>query len=188
MESEQPPLDPSDDPKPPEEQQQQSTPRSYECNFCKRGFTNAQALGGHMNIHRKDKAKFKHSSASSMTTTQTKSIVESSSSTRPRLSPSPTTTTTAINPFSISHQGNWFSPPSTTTTTQVDQNTSSSLPLFGPHHETAVPRNIQQHEEPLSPDREAVDLELRLGHVEPPQEPAESSSDNKSNTTTRKFF
>ncbi|KZV37608.1 hypothetical protein F511_41885 [Dorcoceras hygrometricum] len=31
--------------------------RSYECNFCKRGFTNAQALGGHMNIHRKDKAK-----------------------------------------------------------------------------------------------------------------------------------
>ncbi|GAA0186290.1 hypothetical protein LIER_33578 [Lithospermum erythrorhizon] len=31
--------------------------RSYDCNFCKRGFTNAQALGGHMNIHRKDKAK-----------------------------------------------------------------------------------------------------------------------------------
>lgn len=33
--------------------------RSYECTFCKRGFTNAQALGGHMNIHRKDKAKSK---------------------------------------------------------------------------------------------------------------------------------
>ncbi|WOH01753.1 hypothetical protein DCAR_0521138 [Daucus carota subsp. sativus] len=31
--------------------------RSYECVFCKRGFTTAQALGGHMNIHRKDKAK-----------------------------------------------------------------------------------------------------------------------------------
>jgi hypothetical protein len=30
--------------------------RSYECSFCKRGFTNAQALGGHMNIHRKDRA------------------------------------------------------------------------------------------------------------------------------------
>ncbi|CAN6180145.1 unnamed protein product [Urochloa humidicola] len=27
----------------------------YECSFCKRGFTNAQALGGHMNIHRKDR-------------------------------------------------------------------------------------------------------------------------------------
>ncbi|KAI3733077.1 hypothetical protein L1987_64294 [Smallanthus sonchifolius] len=38
--------------------------RSYECNFCKRGFTNAQALGGHMNIHRKHKAKLKESSSS----------------------------------------------------------------------------------------------------------------------------
>lgn len=35
------------------------TKRSYECTFCKRGFTNAQALGGHMNIHRKDRAKNK---------------------------------------------------------------------------------------------------------------------------------
>ncbi|KAJ8768395.1 hypothetical protein K2173_021548 [Erythroxylum novogranatense] len=37
-----------------------ATKRSYECTFCKRGFTNAQALGGHMNIHRKDRAKDKH--------------------------------------------------------------------------------------------------------------------------------
>lgn len=36
-----------------------TTKRSYECTFCKRGFTNAQALGGHMNIHRKDRAKAK---------------------------------------------------------------------------------------------------------------------------------
>ncbi|KAH7864103.1 hypothetical protein Vadar_025836 [Vaccinium darrowii] len=34
-----------------------ATGRSYECVFCKRGFTTAQALGGHMNIHRKDRAK-----------------------------------------------------------------------------------------------------------------------------------
>ncbi|KAI3506845.1 hypothetical protein L1887_21420 [Cichorium endivia] len=33
--------------------------RLYECIFCKRGFTTAQALGGHMNIHRKDRAKGK---------------------------------------------------------------------------------------------------------------------------------
>ncbi|KMZ75359.1 hypothetical protein ZOSMA_116G00860 [Zostera marina] len=30
--------------------------RSYDCVFCKRGFTNAQALGGHMNIHRRHRA------------------------------------------------------------------------------------------------------------------------------------
>ena len=27
---------------------------SYICRFCARGFSNAQALGGHMNIHRRD--------------------------------------------------------------------------------------------------------------------------------------
>ncbi|KAG6393398.1 hypothetical protein SASPL_147639 [Salvia splendens] len=39
--------------------------RSYDCSFCKRGFTNAQALGGHMNIHRKDKAKTKQKNETS---------------------------------------------------------------------------------------------------------------------------
>ncbi|XP_073113102.1 uncharacterized protein [Elaeis guineensis] len=38
--------------------------RSYDCTFCKRGFSNAQALGGHMNIHRKDRAKLKQPSPS----------------------------------------------------------------------------------------------------------------------------
>ncbi|PKA66425.1 Transcriptional regulator TAC1 [Apostasia shenzhenica] len=31
--------------------------RTYDCIFCKRGFSTAQALGGHMNIHRKDRSK-----------------------------------------------------------------------------------------------------------------------------------
>ncbi|XP_047975656.1 transcriptional regulator TAC1-like [Salvia hispanica] len=35
------------------------TIKSFRCNFCDRGFSNAQALGGHMNIHRKDRAKLK---------------------------------------------------------------------------------------------------------------------------------
>uniref|UniRef100_A0A7N0UGE9 C2H2-type domain-containing protein n=1 Tax=Kalanchoe fedtschenkoi TaxID=63787 RepID=A0A7N0UGE9_KALFE len=33
--------------------------RSFKCSFCKRGFSNAQALGGHMNIHRKDRARLR---------------------------------------------------------------------------------------------------------------------------------
>ncbi|CAH1432486.1 unnamed protein product [Lactuca virosa] len=174
MESDQPPSEASDDPKQssttttPEEPQQTTThtPRSYECNFCKRGFTNAQALGGHMNIHRKDKGKFKHSSS----TTLPNAVVESPSLTRPRLS-----ATTTTNPFSISHQGNWFPNP--------QQDEKKPLPLFGPNDVSEVPRNIHQPGNSPSPDRE-VDLELRLGHVE---QPSESSSENKS-TTTRKFF
>ncbi|KAK6141626.1 hypothetical protein DH2020_024629 [Rehmannia glutinosa] len=39
--------------------------RSYECVFCKRGFNTAQALGGHMNIHRKDRARNKPITSSS---------------------------------------------------------------------------------------------------------------------------
>ncbi|KAJ8899747.1 hypothetical protein K2173_019447 [Erythroxylum novogranatense] len=36
--------------------------KSYTCAFCKRGFSNAQALGGHMNIHRRDRAKLREAS------------------------------------------------------------------------------------------------------------------------------
>ncbi|GMI69759.1 RABBIT EARS [Hibiscus trionum] len=32
-------------------------PRSYSCSFCGREFTSAQALGGHMNVHRRDRAR-----------------------------------------------------------------------------------------------------------------------------------
>ncbi|RVW53506.1 transcriptional regulator SUPERMAN [Vitis vinifera] len=42
-----------------EEDEEMITGPSYDCVFCKRGFTTAQALGGHMNIHRKDRAKAK---------------------------------------------------------------------------------------------------------------------------------
>ncbi|XP_059643526.1 zinc finger protein 10-like [Cornus florida] len=36
-------------------------PRSYTCSFCGREFRSAQALGGHMNVHRRDRARLKQS-------------------------------------------------------------------------------------------------------------------------------
>ncbi|XP_009765708.1 uncharacterized protein LOC107793100 [Nicotiana tabacum] len=36
-------------------------PRCYSCSFCKREFRCAQALGGHMNVHRGDRARLKQS-------------------------------------------------------------------------------------------------------------------------------
>ncbi|KAG4996004.1 hypothetical protein JHK85_027443 [Glycine max] len=39
-----------------EQNDETGTGRSFECVFCKRGFNTAQALGGHMNIHRKARA------------------------------------------------------------------------------------------------------------------------------------
>ncbi|OVA17798.1 zinc finger protein [Macleaya cordata] len=39
-------------------------PRSYSCSFCRREFRSAQALGGHMNVHRRDRARLKQSPTS----------------------------------------------------------------------------------------------------------------------------
>ncbi|CAM0149876.1 unnamed protein product [Urochloa decumbens] len=39
-------------------------PRSYPCSFCKREFRSAQALGGHMNVHRRDRARLRHGASS----------------------------------------------------------------------------------------------------------------------------
>ncbi|XP_020101340.1 probable transcriptional regulator RABBIT EARS [Ananas comosus] len=39
-------------------------PRSYSCSFCRREFRSAQALGGHMNVHRRDRARLKQLSSS----------------------------------------------------------------------------------------------------------------------------
>lgn len=36
-------------------------PRSYSCSFCNREFRSAQGLGGHMNVHRRDRAKLQQS-------------------------------------------------------------------------------------------------------------------------------
>lgn len=43
-------------------------PRSYTCSFCRREFRSAQALGGHMNVHRKDRVGRATPSSSSSTT------------------------------------------------------------------------------------------------------------------------
>ncbi|KAJ3680776.1 hypothetical protein LUZ60_015265 [Juncus effusus] len=39
-------------------------PRSYSCSFCKREFRSAQALGGHMNVHRRDRARLRQQPSS----------------------------------------------------------------------------------------------------------------------------
>ncbi|KAL3517672.1 hypothetical protein ACH5RR_020261 [Cinchona calisaya] len=57
---------------PEEEDNSLAMGRSYECVFCKRGFNTAQALGGHMNIHRKDRARNKPAAASTNSTNSNK--------------------------------------------------------------------------------------------------------------------
>lgn len=50
-------------------------PRSYSCSFCGREFRSAQALGGHMNVHRRDRARLKQISPISTSTPYDEEII-----------------------------------------------------------------------------------------------------------------
>ncbi|KAK7270321.1 hypothetical protein RIF29_23380 [Crotalaria pallida] len=60
--------------------------RNYGCSFCKREFRSAQALGGHMNVHRRDRARLRSSLPSS--TTSSSSWVLSDECPKPNPNPS----------------------------------------------------------------------------------------------------
>ncbi|RLN28670.1 transcriptional regulator SUPERMAN-like [Panicum miliaceum] len=74
-----------------------ASPRPYyECVFCKRGFTTAQALGGHMNIHRRDRAKPPAARDSPIGITSVSRNVECYNKYRHLLSPYPPVQSTPI--------------------------------------------------------------------------------------------
>lgn len=53
-------------------------PRSYTCTFCRREFRSAQALGGHMNVHRRDRARLHQTHLGSNNPTSSSSANSSS--------------------------------------------------------------------------------------------------------------
>ncbi|KAF2325332.1 hypothetical protein GH714_026728 [Hevea brasiliensis] len=123
------------------------TGRSYECVFCKRGFTTAQALGGHMNIHRKDRAKPRPSSVIPSISSKVDDDYYASLRGYPPIQSYPPHYSTAhhhhhelLNPF------------------EEDWRRSLSLQI-GPSH---VDDNKGKTEDGSEADE--LDLELRLGH------------------------
>ncbi|MED6217255.1 hypothetical protein PIB30_016068 [Stylosanthes scabra] len=139
-----------------------TTTRSYECNFCKRGFSNAQALGGHMNLHRKDKAKIKEQQqqqqySSSSSTSNQQFLLEG-------------------NLGNLSHNKELGNVPHQAVMEDETKMMRQQLPLFAessPHHHL-----LQQQEDQTSGHegrRPELDLELRLG-PEPPQGSSSSPS------------
>ncbi|KAK7270322.1 hypothetical protein RIF29_23381 [Crotalaria pallida] len=113
--------------------------RSYECVYCKRGFTTAQALGGHMNIHRKDrvvnnshKAKSNYHRPSSSST----KVVDDSYDAQDLLgfySP-PISTHLVAAGVGNSNINNYYCYPTTTTTTYPD------------HHEVDTNNSYHHHQ------------------------------------------
>ncbi|PON75618.1 Zinc finger transcription factor [Parasponia andersonii] len=137
-----------------------SAARSYECTFCKRGFSNAQALGGHMNIHRKDKAKLKQFVPPfSLINHETQQQQQQRSLEIPRML------------SSYSSPNPWFVLDKEGTTRDDDQVQGKSSDHAG-RNSSSGPSDHHQ-----------LDLELRLGRERPDQD-----SSTPSNMATRKFF
>ncbi|CAA7041912.1 unnamed protein product [Microthlaspi erraticum] len=80
-------------------------PKNYTCSFCRREFRSAQALGGHMNVHRRDRAKLRQIPSwlfdpHHHIPNPNPSFSSSSSTTPTHLEPSLTNQRSTTNPFS----------------------------------------------------------------------------------------
>ncbi|KAK8494545.1 hypothetical protein V6N12_029150 [Hibiscus sabdariffa] len=147
-------------------------PRSYTCTFCRREFRSAQALGGHMNVHRRDRALLHQSQPATSTTSvplinQTSSPSSQEFTTNGGLcffyqlpSPNGVLTSPPINACSISAYpfNNSMAPAGL-------NNSSSSLHYWITGAEPAD-NNLRDGNKNISKEAstEELDLELRLGH------------------------
>ncbi|KAF1880156.1 hypothetical protein Lal_00022285 [Lupinus albus] len=145
--------------------------RSYDCTFCKRGFTNAQALGGHMNIHRKEKAKAKQGISSTKNLSMAPSFIPQTSTFYTmfqsqgnydiHFQPSTTPNNYPRNPPAYAFQYEFINPTlryeSLSTNYQEFLGSNLSLQIGTTHVSSdEVVKGIQNDE--------VVDLELRLTH------------------------
>ncbi|XP_010677249.2 zinc finger protein 10 [Beta vulgaris subsp. vulgaris] len=117
-------------------------PRSYTCTFCKREFRSAQALGGHMNVHRRDRARLHHQSATVQYETRSVSM--------------PTTSQTSSLFYQTANCR------STNVKEVMPSSVGNSLPI-NRYSDNYNEMQVINHEE--KGVIEELDLELRLGHI-----------------------
>lgn len=158
------------------------TGRSYECVFCKRGFTTAQALGGHMNIHRKDRGKPRPTS-SIPSAVSSRSVDENYGNLKsylPIQSYPSTHYSTASHEVNVNYQISFpsshaWNPPRPPRTQHSDHELSVQNPLrmnlFEEDWQRSVgmqvnPRHVDDDREKTEDgsEEDELDLELRLGH------------------------
>ncbi|XP_043693250.1 transcriptional regulator TAC1-like [Telopea speciosissima] len=141
-----------------------NTGRSHVCVFCKRGFTTAQALGGHMNVHRRDRAKIKQNEASLVSNVPDFSSISSYPPHSPipeakrsyyKNFPSSTSSPRFPNAYHADQQLHSQRQEHMSLVDEEDWHTDLSLQI-GP---TKIEKNKKKKRE-----EDEVDLELRLGH------------------------
>ncbi|KAK9684919.1 hypothetical protein RND81_10G242500 [Saponaria officinalis] len=124
--------------------------RSYDCVFCRRGFTTAQALGGHMNIHRKDRASTTmNKPINNSTVDKSKEMLLEDDNNNDNDNDQVNTTTKLF-----------FSPKSYLSYDQCHSNGGKS----GFEGRSSLLSRVQDHGHGHGHHEEEVDLELRLGH------------------------
>ncbi|KAK1267443.1 Transcriptional regulator TAC1 [Acorus gramineus] len=136
--------------------------RYYECIFCKRGFSTAQALGGHMNIHRRHRAEIRQRTA--VATTPHNHMEEGPNSTHRPIRPTVSETLKNYNLYSQASSS------VIARDVRVDRRVPHELSLFGEDLQLGFGgedggRHFGGGEGERRDGGEGeLDLELRLGH------------------------
>ncbi|KAG9441443.1 hypothetical protein H6P81_017297 [Aristolochia fimbriata] len=124
-------------------------PRSYSCSFCRREFRSAQALGGHMNVHRRDRARLRQSppwegQASNLNSTPY------NPNPNPNLQNIHTSLSSSSPPFTevpvpVTHRfPSWLSPPFTCVTSSSPSSSSSGEAKISEPSSTTDPPTLKE--------------------------------------------
>ncbi|KAG8370361.1 hypothetical protein BUALT_Bualt14G0108900 [Buddleja alternifolia] len=157
-------------------------PRCYKCSFCKREFRSAQALGGHMNVHRRDRARLRQSPPPSHGSNHGQfSMLNLNVDPNPSLNPNPSSNpnffpSSPTPSFSLTKFPQFTStlPPIYDNATEMKTkdliNMKASKGLFGVEkfnssmHEKGKFVRLDLEIGVISQSEEELDLELRLGY------------------------
>jgi len=139
--------------------------RNYSCSFCKREFRSAQALGGHMNVHRRDRARLRSSLISSWVNS------DQCPNNNNKPNPTPTITTPCSSPLYLSLSSPSPSLPHNTSHDDKKPRLTPplSLPLLNPQRrEIMMSKSIKSYEEVkkhnvLMNNEQNITLELGIG-------------------------
>ncbi|XP_057251228.1 transcriptional regulator SUPERMAN-like [Beta vulgaris subsp. vulgaris] len=148
-------------------------PRYYTCTFCQREFRSAQALGGHMNIHRRDRARLRDLSPNNNPFYSSINNNNTDQNPNPNPNSNPNPNNPNPNPISI------FSPSSSptnntmATTTYSHQYSLVSLSLssippsikHGKHHSDQEVSRVSKNTTSITKEVVRLDLELCLGEA-----------------------
>lgn len=144
-------------------------PRSYTCSFCRREFRSAQALGGHMNVHRRDRARLRCLPFQARIDPYSSSLIFPAHEFVARsglclLYSFPSTPRTMFTPMSIMPPNGFSDSPSSAVLSVSPYAPSSCSPSAGLVAAGVLDSAVAIDRKSDGNDDEELDLELRLGH------------------------